>query len=116
MKNRLVSTCVACISFVVAQHSIGAQTIDWKAIGDEAIKLLQEYVRIDTSNPPGDTRKAADFLAAIFEREGIPVTRYESAPGKAIVYARLKATTSPAAGKPIVLLHHMDVVPADRSQ
>src|SRR5207245_8306174 len=38
MKNRLVFTCVACISFVVAQHSIGAQTIDWKAIGDEAIK------------------------------------------------------------------------------
>src|SRR5439155_25223054 len=116
MKNRLVFTCVACISFVVAQHSIGAQTIDWKAIGDEAIKLLQEYVRIDTSTPPGDTRKAADFLAAIFERAGIPVTRYESAPGKAIVYASLKGTTSPAAGKPIVLLHHMDFVPADRSQ
>ena len=81
---------------------------------DEATRLLQEYVRIDTSNPPGDTRKAADFLAAIFEREGIPVTRYESAPGKAIVYARLKATVSPPAGKAIVLLHHMDVVPADR--
>ena len=116
MKNRLVLTCVACVSLVVAQRSIGAQTIDWKAIGDEAITLLQEYVRIDTSNPPGDTRQAADFLTAIFEREGIPVTRYESAPGKAIVYARLKATTSPAAGKPIVLLHHMDVVPADRAQ
>ena len=52
---------------------------------DEATRLLQEYVRIDTSNPPGDTRKAADFLASIFEREGIPVTRYESAPGKAII-------------------------------
>src|SRR5213594_2212276 len=116
MKNRLVLTVVACVSFVVAQRSIGAQTIDWKAIGDEAITLLQEYVRIDTSNPPGDTRKAADFLAAIFERDGIPVTRYESAPGKAIVYARLKATLSPPAGKPIVLLHHMDVVPADRSE
>src|SRR6266550_8646873 len=74
------------------------------------------YVRIDTSNPPGDTRKAADFLAAIFEREGIPVTRYESAPGKAILYARLRATVSPPAGKAIVLLHHMDVVPADRSR
>src|SRR5579872_7407975 len=82
---------------------------------DEATRLLQEYVRIDTSNPPGDTRKAADFLAALFEREGIPVTRYESAPGKAIVYARLKATRGPA-GKAIVLLHHMDVVPADRTQ
>ena len=72
--------------------------------------------RIDTSNPPGDTRKAADFLAAILEKEGIPVTRYESAPGKAIVYARLKATATPPAGKAIVLLHHMDVVPADRTQ
>ncbi len=83
---------------------------------DEITRLLTEYVGIDTSNPPGDTRKAADFLAGIFEREGIPVTRYESAPGKAIVYARLKATVSPAAGKPILLLHHMDVVPADRSR
>jgi acetylornithine deacetylase/succinyl-diaminopimelate desuccinylase-like protein len=84
--------------------------------GDEATRLLQEYVRIDTSNPPGDTRKAADFLAAIFERDGIPVTRYESEPGKAIIYARLKATVNPPAGKAVVLLHHMDVVPADRSQ
>jgi acetylornithine deacetylase/succinyl-diaminopimelate desuccinylase-like protein len=87
-----------------------AQTVD------EATRLLQEYVRIDTSNPPGDTRKAADFLAGIFQRDGIRVERYESAPGKAILYARLKTTLSPPAGKPIVLLHHMDVVPADRSQ
>src|SRR5262245_27549566 len=83
---------------------------------DELTRLLQESVRLDTSNPPGDTRKAADFLAGVFQRDGIRVERYESAPGKAIVYARLKATMSPAAGKPIVLLHHMDVVPADRSQ
>jgi acetylornithine deacetylase/succinyl-diaminopimelate desuccinylase-like protein len=83
---------------------------------DETTRLLQEYVRIDTSNPPGDTRKAADFLMAVLARDGIASTRYESAPGKAIIYARLKATLSPPAGKAIVLLHHMDVVPADRAQ
>jgi acetylornithine deacetylase/succinyl-diaminopimelate desuccinylase-like protein len=83
---------------------------------DEITRLLQEYVRLDTSNPPGDTRKTADFLQRILEAEGLPVTRYESEPGKAIVYARLKATVNPPAGKAIVLLHHMDVVPADRSQ
>ncbi|MBI3402464.1 MAG: M20/M25/M40 family metallo-hydrolase [Acidobacteria bacterium] len=83
---------------------------------DEVTRLLQEYVRIDTSNPPGDTRAAADFLAGVLEREGIRVTRYESEPGKAIVYGRLKATVSPPAGKALVLLHHMDVVPADRAQ
>jgi acetylornithine deacetylase/succinyl-diaminopimelate desuccinylase-like protein len=83
---------------------------------DEITRLLSDYVAIDTSNPPGDTRKAADFLTAILEKEGLPVTRYESAPGKVIIYARLKATVSPAAGKAILLLHHMDVVPADRAQ
>jgi len=83
---------------------------------DEVTRLLREYVAIDTSNPPGDTTKAAAWLTSILEKEGIPVTRYESAPGKVIVYARLKATLSPAAGKAILLLHHMDVVPADRAQ
>src|SRR3954469_11154410 len=101
---------VALLSLVLAQRATDAQT------PDEVTRLLTEYVAIDTSNPPGDTRKAADFLAGILERDGIPVTRYESAPGKAIVYARLKATVSPAAGKALLLLHHMDVVPADRAQ
>src|SRR5581483_10645162 len=107
---------VSVMSLVVGQGIFAAQTPDWPAIGTEATCILQEYVRIDTSNPPGDTKKAADFLAGILEREGIPVVRYESSPGKAIVLARLKATTSPAAGKPLLLLQHMDVVPADRSR
>ena len=98
------------VSFVSSVSFVSTQS------PDEATRLLQEYVRIDTSNPPGDTRKAADFLGGIFEREGIPVTRYESEPGKAIIYARLKATVNPPAGKAVILLHHMDVVPADRSQ
>jgi acetylornithine deacetylase/succinyl-diaminopimelate desuccinylase-like protein len=103
--------CVASVSFVSFVSLSGVAEAQ-----DEAMRLLSDYVRIDTSNPPGDTRKAADFLAAVLEREGIPVTRYESAPGKAIIYARLKATVSPPAGKAILLMHHMDVVPADRSQ
>jgi acetylornithine deacetylase/succinyl-diaminopimelate desuccinylase-like protein len=98
------------VSFVFTERWIQAQP------PDELTRLLREYVRLDTSNPPGDTRKAADFLAGVFQRDGIRVERYESAPGKAIIYARLKATMTPPAGKPIVLLHHMDVVPADRSQ
>jgi acetylornithine deacetylase/succinyl-diaminopimelate desuccinylase-like protein len=99
---------VTVVSFATATQEPGSR--------DEITRLLSQYVAIDTSNPPGDTRKAADFLAGILEREGIAVTRYDSAPGKAIVYARLKATSSPPAGKAILLLHHMDVVPADRTQ
>jgi acetylornithine deacetylase/succinyl-diaminopimelate desuccinylase-like protein len=109
-------TVVFLASVLSIPRSIAAQGIDWVKVGEDATRLLQDYVRIDTSNPPGDTRKSADFLAAILEREGIPVTRYESAPQKAILYARLKATVTPPAGKAIVLLHHMDVVPADRAR
>ena len=105
---------VTFVSFVAAGASTRPAA---QADLNESTRLLQEYVRIDTSNPPGNTTKAADFLASIFQREGITdVTRYESEPGKAIIYARLTATVTPAAGKPIVLLHHMDVVPADRTQ
>jgi acetylornithine deacetylase/succinyl-diaminopimelate desuccinylase-like protein len=90
-----------------------ARAPDWEAIGKEALATLQQYVRIDTSNPPGDITKAADFVEALLTREGIPVTRYEPAPGRSIVLARLKGSGT---AKPILLMHHMDVVPADASR
>jgi len=98
---------------LVLSSALEARQADWARVADEAIKTLQAYIRIDTSNPPGDTRKTADFLQGILEREGVSVTRYESAPGKVIVVARLKGS---GAGRPILLLHHMDVVPADRTR
>ena len=107
------------LAFGVAE---AASAQDWTKLQADAVTLLQEYVRIDTSNPPGDTRKTADFLEAVLKRDGIAVTRYESQPGKAILVARLKGTPGPGPGgqagsaKPILLLHHMDVVPADRSR
>jgi acetylornithine deacetylase/succinyl-diaminopimelate desuccinylase-like protein len=90
-----------------------AQGPDWQATGAEAVRTIQEYVRINTSNPPGDVIKAADFLTGILQREGIPVKRYDSGPGRSIVVARLKGTGT---GKPLLLLNHMDVVPTDPSQ
>lgn len=90
-----------------------AQGPDWKAIEAEALKTLQAYIRIDTSIPPGTVTKAADFLQGILEREGVPVKRFESGPGRSIIVARLKGA---GRGKPILLLHHMDVVPADASR
>jgi acetylornithine deacetylase/succinyl-diaminopimelate desuccinylase-like protein len=90
-----------------------AQTPDWKAVEAEALQTLQRYVRINTSNPPGDVTRAADFVAGLLEKEGIPVTRYESVPGRSIVLGRLKGAGH---AKPLLLLHHMDVVPADASR
>jgi acetylornithine deacetylase/succinyl-diaminopimelate desuccinylase-like protein len=103
---------VVCLSLL--PRAAGAQgTPDWNAVEREAIQTIQSYVRINTSNPPGDVTKAADFLMGIFEREGIQARRFESAPGRSIVLARL---TGSGAARPILLLHHMDVVPTDPSR
>lgn len=88
--------------------------VDWNAINEDAIKTLQAYVRINTSNPPGTVTHAADFLQQLLRGEGIDVTRYESGPGRSIVLARLKGDGS--GGKAILLESHMDVVPADASR
>jgi acetylornithine deacetylase/succinyl-diaminopimelate desuccinylase-like protein len=107
---RLLLTAAA---FALLPATPAAQAPDWKAINAEAIDTLQRYIRIDTSIPPGDVTRAADLLAGILQREGIAVKRFESGPGRSIVLARLKGT-GPA--KPILLLHHMDVVPADAAR
>jgi acetylornithine deacetylase/succinyl-diaminopimelate desuccinylase-like protein len=81
-----------------------AQTPDWKSVESEALKTLQSYVRINTSNPPGDVTKAADFLQDLLKREGIDAKRYESGPGRSILLARLKGDGT--GGKPILLESH----------
>ncbi|MBI4444689.1 MAG: M20/M25/M40 family metallo-hydrolase [Acidobacteria bacterium] len=82
----------------------------------EALTYLQEYLKIDTSNPPGRTLEAAQFLKSILDREGISTRLFESVPQeKANLLARLPATVANPR-KPLLLLNHMDVVPADRKQ
>jgi len=97
---------------VPATGAIG-QEVDWKATVGEAVGTLQAYLRFNTTNPPGDVTEAANFLQDILQQEGLTVTRYEGVPGKINLAARLKGTGN---AKPILLLHHMDVVPADASR
>lgn len=85
--------------------------IDWTALGREAVELLRAYLRIDTTNPPGNEIAGARFLADVLAREGIASETVESAPGRANLVARLSGDGSLGA---IVLHHHIDVVYADR--
>jgi len=75
----------------------------------EASQRLQQYLRIDTTNPPGNESEAVAFFADIFEREGIPYETVEPEPGRGSIWARLEGGQAPG----IILLHHLDVVPAD---
>jgi acetylornithine deacetylase/succinyl-diaminopimelate desuccinylase-like protein len=75
----------------------------------DPVALLQEYLRIDTVNPPGNEVLATNFLAGILSAEGIAYETAESAPGRVNLWARLEGGDKPG----LLLLHHTDVVPAD---
>ena len=83
---------------------------DWSRAAAEATTLLQAYLRVDTSNPPGRERLAAEFLKGIFDREGIENEVFDQGDGRANILARLPGD---GGKRPILLLHHMDVVPAE---
>lgn len=87
------------------------RTPDWDALTEEATRLLAEYVRLDTTNPPGNEVVATDWLAAILDAEGIPYERYALDPARPSLIARLAGDGS--AGGPLLLLNHTDVVPAE---
>jgi acetylornithine deacetylase/succinyl-diaminopimelate desuccinylase-like protein len=84
--------------------------IDWQEVRDEAVEILRNYIRINTTNPPGNELEAALFLEGIVRKEGVETTLYESAPGRANLLAVCPGTNK---AKPLILLHHMDVVPAE---
>ncbi len=82
---------------------------------DLAQQWEQEYLRIDTTNPPGNETRAAAFFKKIFDQEGIENRVFEYAPGRADIWAKIPATSKPA--KPaIILLNHMDVVTSDAAR
>ena len=80
-----------------------------KTLDDEAVLWLQEYLQVDTVNPPGNESRAVDFYAKIFKNEGIEFNSAESAPGRGNIWARIKGGDKPA----LILLQHTDVVPAN---
>ncbi|HUI25456.1 MAG TPA: M20/M25/M40 family metallo-hydrolase [Candidatus Kryptonia bacterium] len=82
---------------------------NWDSLTIDAARLLSQYVQLDTTNPPGNELPAARWLERTLAEHGIAATIYPSAENRGNLLARV-----PGSGKnqPILLLHHMDVVPA----
>ena len=87
-----------------------ADAIDWPAVHAEALAILVRYLRIDTSNPPGNEAPAARYLGSLLEAEGIACEYIETAPGREAVTARLAGN---GGRRPLLLANHLDVVPVE---
>jgi acetylornithine deacetylase/succinyl-diaminopimelate desuccinylase-like protein len=109
--------------FVVCAIALAASLL---AVGDAsaegltpqqelALDIYKELVEIDTTTETGDTKRAAEAMAARLKAAGFPdedVHAFSPAPRKGDLVARLHGS---GAKKPILLVAHLDVVPAPRA-
>jgi acetylornithine deacetylase/succinyl-diaminopimelate desuccinylase-like protein len=84
--------------------------IDWGEVSAEATELLCEYIRINTTNPPGGEEAGALYLRGLLEKEGFKTDLYDAGDSRVSIGSRLEGR---GGGKPIVLLSHIDVVPVE---
>ena len=87
--------------------------IDWARVGEESVCLFKDLLRIETVNPPGNERPAAELIAGILKKEEIEHVLLEREPTRTSVVARLRGNGKKA---PLLLNGHLDVVPVDREK
>ena len=103
------------LPFIFAAFTFTARAAepDFAAAHSEAIEALRNFVRVDTTNPPGNETRGAEFLKAILEHNGIPAEIVGRDPARGNLIARLKGSGKK---KPLLLMGHLDTVGIERTQ
>jgi acetylornithine deacetylase/succinyl-diaminopimelate desuccinylase-like protein len=83
------------------------------SLRDEATSLLQELIRLDTVNPPGNETRAAELLRDYLGESGVEGELYARTPERANLVARLPGSGD---GPSMMLLSHTDTVVADAGE
>ncbi len=106
---RLICILSLCSPAVWAQ----VPAVNWGSEKAEILRRYRELIQIDTSSPPGNETRAADYLKKIFEAEGIPTKTFAVDPSRANLVARIKGNGSK---RPVLLMAHTDVVSVQREK
>ena len=83
------------------------------SLRDEAAVLLQELIRLDTVNPPGNETRAAEHLRGYLEASGVDCRLYAKVPERGNLVARIPGRGE---GPRLLLLSHTDTVLADPNE
>ena len=83
------------------------------SLRQEATELLQELIRVETVNPPGNETRAAELLREYLGDHGVESELYAKVPERANLVARIPGTGT---GPRLVLLSHTDTVLADPTE
>ena len=83
------------------------------SLRDEVTSVLQDLIRLDTVNPPGNETIAAEYLRDYLERSGVRCELYARVPERANLVARIPGRGE---GPRLLFLSHTDTVLADASE
>lgn len=83
------------------------------SLREEVTGLLQELIRVDTTNPPGNETAAAELLRSYLEESGVGCELFARVPERANLVARIPGRGD---GPTLLFLSHTDVVLADASE
>jgi acetylornithine deacetylase/succinyl-diaminopimelate desuccinylase-like protein len=109
---RYLPLCLTLVS-LGCSHAAGPAASPRPRAAEEFRTLLAELIAVDTSNPPGNETAAAQVAARWLREAGIEAEIIEPAPGRGNLLARLKGS---GGGRPILVLAHLDTVPAKREE
>jgi len=84
-----------------------------QTLRDEVVSLLQDLIRIDTVNPPGNETRAAEYLRDYLEPFGVECELYARVPERASLVARIRGRGD---GPRLLFLSHTDTVLADPAE
>jgi len=100
---------------LLAAGTLAAQpkAIDWGQQQAEILRHFRALIQIDTTNPPGNETKAAEYLKKVLEDEGIPTQTFSLDPNRTNLVARLKGNGSK---KPLLIMAHTDTVGVQREK
>src|ERR1041385_6902400 len=109
----ILLTISALLRLSIPARAFDKPTPDFNAAREEVVKVLSGFVKIDTSNPPGNETKGAEYLKSILDREGIPSEIFEMEKGRGNIVARIKGNGKK---RPLLLMGHIDVVGVEREK
>lgn len=98
---------------ILCAAAVGAGAQENVSLGERAQQYLTELIRLDTTNPPGNETRVAEYLEGVARAHGISAELLGPDPARLNFVARLRGSGE---ARPLLLMAHSDVVPADRTQ
>ena len=98
LRRSVLLTCAFPVALAAQGRApVPKQPIDWPALEQEGVALLRDYLRVNSTNPPGNELEAARFLRDFLAKQGIEAQILDTADlgaGRANLYARIKGNGS----------------------